>query len=153
MPHVDVRAVYTMYYNAFFLLFLGTGLFIKPLFVWRIKGFALGRLTATAATMIAASSLFLVAAIPVAMIICLLLNYWVLAPVFKTNESAPVVWLSVVSMIVGISAAVEAMVLRFVFAKRVSPRAFSLLCSSNAICMTATLYWLGEYMSAHPPMD
>jgi hypothetical protein len=151
LPQVDVRSVYSLYYNAFALLFLGAGFFIKPLFTRRITGFPLGRLMVANTTMNAASSLLQTAVIPAAMIISLFLNRLVLTPIFGTDDYAPIIWLSVVSMTTVISATIEALVLRFVCTKRISPKAFSLLCTANAICVAGALYWMYKYALAHPP--
>ncbi len=144
LPEVDIRAVYTLYYNVFALFFLGAGFFIKPFFTRRITAFAFGRLMVANATMNAATALLQAAVIQAAMIIC----YVVLMPVFGYPSA---IWLPVVSVATVIAAAIDALVLRVVFTKRISPRAFSILCIANAICMTGAIYGMYKYALAHPP--
>jgi|HubBroStandDraft_6_1064221.scaffolds.fasta_scaffold27097_3 hypothetical protein len=147
LPQVDIRSLYSRYYNVFALTFLSTSLVIKLPFTRRITGFPLGRLLFADAAMSAASSLLQAPVIPGAMI----LSSLILTPIFGTNENAPIIWLSVVSVTTVTSASIEALVLHSFFAQRISPKAFCLLCTANAICMAGAIYGMYRYALAHPP--
>lgn len=151
LPQVDIRSFYLPYSNVFALFFLGTGLFIKPLFTRRIATFHLGRLMAANATMNIASTLLQKPTLYVAAIVCWFLNLLVLRPIFGTNEYPPGIWLPIVSVATVISATIDALVLRIVFTKRINPGTFSLLCMANAICMAGAIYGTHKYVLAHPP--
>jgi hypothetical protein len=147
LPQVDIRSLYSLYYNVFALTFISTSLVIKLPFARRITGFPLGRLLLADAAMSTASSLLQAAEIPGAMI----LSSLVLTPIFRTNENAPIIWLAVISVTTVSSAAIEALVLHFFFAKRINPKAFCLLCTANAICLAGALYGMYGFALAHPP--
>jgi len=151
LPNVDIRSVYRIYYTEFALFFLCAGLLLKPLVTKRITGFSLGRLMVASIGMNAASYLSLGAAVPAAMFLCLSLNKWVIKPRFGTDYNASFIWLSVVAIVTVTSAVAEALVLRFVFTKKIGLRAFLLLCGANARSMTIALYGIYKYMLAHQP--
>jgi hypothetical protein len=151
LPNVDIRAAYRIDYHFFALLFLSAGLLLKPFVIRRITGFSLGRLMVANAALNVASHLCLGAAVPAAIVLCLLLNERVLKPFFRTDDYASIVWLGVVSIATVASAAAEALVLNFVFKKRMTGKAFLLLCGANALCMVITSYGTHKHILANPP--
>src|SRR2546423_1253985 len=95
LPRVDVRSFYAADYDVFARFFLIAGLLVKPAFVQRIALLTPGRLIIADVAINVAGLLAQSLAIPAAMVFCFSFTDLILQPLFGTDESAPVTWLSI----------------------------------------------------------
>jgi hypothetical protein len=151
LPHADMRGLWVTYRWVFLWWALPIGLLVKM-----VIGRYLLRLRWSICLMADIGmnlvSLLFVVIVPVGIVVLVALGE-LLERAHVVEQSHPVIWVSALLLSSLIAAAVEALLLRFVFRQTIRRRVLWLLFGASLFCLGIATNRMAEYVRAFPPVD
>jgi hypothetical protein len=150
LPHVDVRAAYSMYFRWFLFFAVPFGLLTRLVYLRLCTQMSWTRRAIADVVMSACSSLTVVT-VPLAWLVLALPRTFV-NRIFGLDDSSPLNWVALLLTVAMFGAICDACIMRFVFRCRLGKQAFWLLYLVNAVTVAFAAVGMGAYMIAHPPI-
>ena len=145
LPDIDLRLVYLCCYRAFAIAAFMTGLCVKLPALWYVSRLSWLKAGLTGLGITAAWWILDVIVIGCAATASVLL--WNVMLGFGQSGA---IWFSLILIVPAIRAALETLLVRVIFSRRVGRNGYGLLCLANAICMAAAIYAMILYARGHP---
>ena len=135
LADIDLRSVYLCCYRAFAIAAFATGFSVKLLALWYVSRLSWLKAGLTGLAITAAWSILDVIVIGCAATASVLL--WSVMLGFGQSGA---IWFSLILIVPAIRAALETLLVRVIFSRRVGRKGYGLLCLADEMCIVVAIY-------------